>query len=201
MRVRGLSQHLYLQTDGRSPLLQRSYCSDVSWTDGTGTLQLAARVAVPSTERPAEIGHWSKNQGYGVGRLGWGSEKEGQLRLGAFIAFIALLALFCRRYEICPVSPFQVAGIRAIRTVSKHNSTLVNRGDGPWVRSWSLGVAPTSDRLLAAKRNHRVDRKGPARGNQAGERGDRNEERRYGQDHDRIMRAIFDPASNDAVQS
>lgn len=69
------------------------------------------------------------------------------------------------------------------------------------VRSWSHGVAPTSDRLLAAKRNHRVDRKGAARGNQAGERGDRNEERRHGQDHDRIMRAIFDPASNDAVQS
>ena len=30
------------------------------FVDGTGTLQLAARVAVPSTERPTEIGvgHW-----------------------------------------------------------------------------------------------------------------------------------------------
>ena len=37
------------------------------FVDGTGTLQLAARVAVPSTERPTEIGHWSKNQEYGVG--------------------------------------------------------------------------------------------------------------------------------------
>jgi len=56
-------------------------------------------------------------------------------------------------------------------------------------------------RLLAAKRNHRINGKGSARGNQAGERGDRNEQHRHCQDHDRIMGAIFDPATNEAVQS
>ena len=67
-----------------------------------------------------------------------------------------------------------------------------------------LGMHPCrlhlqESRLLAAKRNHRVDRKGAARGNQAGERRDCNEQHRHGQEHDRIMRATFGPSANDAV--
>src|ERR1700683_1803368 len=96
------------------------------------------------------------------------------------------------------VTGFSSCDLHPSRTYPLVTPQLSSRRASGFVQT---GYSESATRLLAAKRNHRVDRKGPTRGNQAGEGGDRNEQRRHGQDHDRIMRTIFDPATNDAVQS
>lgn len=55
--------------------------------------------------------------------------------------------------------------------------------------------------LLAAQGDHGIDGGGPAGGEQAGERGHGDEDQRYDDDHERIARAAFDPAGDEAAQA
>jgi len=59
----------------------------------------------------------------------------------------------------------------------------------------------TSTELFAAKSSHGVDGGGAASGNDAGKRGNSDENERYRQNHERVARAALDPARDQPVEA